>query len=78
MSRLREIGVPDVFISGSAIGYGESKEREFSEADAVGIVFGKAVVIGKPVSATLEARARAASYFEPVWYLIEISVLTRK
>ena len=32
--------MPDVFISGSAIGfYGESKEREFSEADAVGIGF---------------------------------------
>ena len=40
VSRLREIGMPDVFISGSAIGfYGESKEREFSEADAVGIGF---------------------------------------
>ena len=35
--RLRDIGMPDVFISGSAIGfYGESKEREFSETDAVG------------------------------------------
>ena len=37
VSRLRNIGMPDVFISGSAIGfYGESKEREFSETDQVG------------------------------------------
>ena len=40
VSRLRDIGMPDVFISGSAIGfYGESKEREFSETDAVGSGF---------------------------------------
>ena len=40
VSRLRNIGMPDVFISGSAIGfYGESKEREFSETDAVGSGF---------------------------------------
>ena len=40
VSRLRNIGMPDVFISGSAIGfYGESKEREFSETDQVGSGF---------------------------------------
>jgi uncharacterized protein (TIGR01777 family) len=40
VSRLRDIGMPDVFISGSAIGfYGESKELEFSETDAVGSGF---------------------------------------
>ena len=40
VSRLRDLGMPDVFISGSAIGfYGESKEREFSETDAVGSGF---------------------------------------
>lgn len=40
VSRLRNIGMPDVFISGSAIGfYGESKEREFSETDRVGSGF---------------------------------------
>ena len=40
VSRLRHIGMPDVFISGSAIGfYGESKEREFSETDTVGSGF---------------------------------------
>ena len=40
VSRLRGIGMPDVFISGSAIGfYGESKEREFSETDQVGSGF---------------------------------------
>ena len=40
VSRLRNIGMPDVFISGSAIGfYGESKERDFSETDAVGSGF---------------------------------------
>ena len=40
VSRLRNIGMPHVFISGSAIGfYGESKEREFSETDAVGSGF---------------------------------------
>jgi uncharacterized protein (TIGR01777 family) len=44
VSRLRDIGVPDVFISGSAIGfYGESKEREFSESDAVGSGFSAAL-----------------------------------
>jgi uncharacterized protein (TIGR01777 family) len=36
--------MPDVFISGSAIGfYGESKEREFSETDAVGSGFSAAL-----------------------------------
>ena len=36
VSRLRNIGMPDLLISGSAIGfYGESKERDFSETDAV-------------------------------------------
>ena len=40
VSRLRDIGMPNVFISGSAIGfYGESKERAFSETDAVGSGF---------------------------------------
>ncbi|MEC8159186.1 MAG: TIGR01777 family oxidoreductase [Pseudomonadota bacterium] len=40
VSRLRNIGMPNVFISGSAIGfYGESKEREFSETDEVGSGF---------------------------------------
>ena len=40
VSRLRDLGMPDVFISGSAIGfYGESKEREFSETDGVGSGF---------------------------------------
>ena len=40
ISRLRDIGMPDLLISGSAIGiYGESKEREFSETDAVGSGF---------------------------------------
>jgi uncharacterized protein (TIGR01777 family) len=40
VSRLRNIGMPDVFISGSAIGfYGESKVREFSETDQVGSGF---------------------------------------
>ena len=40
VSRLRNIGMPHVFISGSAIGfYGENKEREFSETDAVGSGF---------------------------------------
>ena len=40
VSHLRKIGMPDVFISGSAIGfYGESKEREFSETDEVGSGF---------------------------------------
>jgi len=40
VSRLRIIGMPDVLISGSAIGfYGESKEREFSETDEVGSGF---------------------------------------
>ena len=40
VSRLRNIGMPDVFISGSAIGiYGESKEHEFSEIDEVGSGF---------------------------------------
>jgi uncharacterized protein (TIGR01777 family) len=44
VSRLRDIGVPDVFISGSAIGfYGESKEREFSESDEVGSGFSAAL-----------------------------------
>jgi len=44
VSRLRDIGMPDVFISGSAIGfYGESKEREFSETDAVGSGFSAAL-----------------------------------
>ena len=38
--RLRNIGMPDLLISGSAIGfYGESKERDFSETDAVGSGF---------------------------------------
>ncbi len=40
VSRLRNIGMPDLLISGSAIGfYGESKERDFSETDAVGSGF---------------------------------------
>ena len=40
LSRLRHIGMPDVFISGSAIGiYGESREHEFSETDEVGSGF---------------------------------------
>ncbi|HCG94663.1 MAG TPA: TIGR01777 family protein [Halieaceae bacterium] len=40
VSRLRDIGMPNVLISGSAIGfYGESKEREFSETDQVGSGF---------------------------------------
>ena len=40
VSRLRDIGMPNVFISGSAIGvYGESKDRDFSETDAVGSGF---------------------------------------
>ncbi|MEC9143319.1 MAG: TIGR01777 family oxidoreductase, partial [Pseudomonadota bacterium] len=40
VSRLRDIGMPGVFISGSAIGfYGESKDRDFSETDAVGSGF---------------------------------------
>ena len=40
VSRLRIIGMPDLFISGSAIGiYGESKVREFSETDEVGSGF---------------------------------------
>ena len=40
VSRLRDIGMPDLLISGSAIGiYGESKEREFSETDEVGSGF---------------------------------------
>jgi uncharacterized protein (TIGR01777 family) len=44
VSRLRDIGVPDVFISGSAIGFdGESKEREFSESDEVGSGFSAAL-----------------------------------
>ena len=37
VSRLRNIGIPDLLISGSAIGiYGESKVRDFNEADGVG------------------------------------------
>ena len=40
VSRLRNIGMPALLISGSAIGfYGESKERDFSETDAVGSGF---------------------------------------
>ncbi len=40
VSRLRNIGIPDLLISGSAIGiYGESKVREFNEADGVGSGF---------------------------------------
>ena len=40
VSRLRNIGMPDLLISGSAIGfYGESKERDFSETAAVGSGF---------------------------------------
>ena len=40
VSRLRDIGMPDLLISGSAIGiYGESKEREFSETDEAGSGF---------------------------------------
>ena len=38
--RLRTIGIPDLLISGSAIGiYGESKVRDFSERDGVGSGF---------------------------------------
>ena len=40
VSRLRDIGMPNLLISGSAIGiYGESKERQFSETDEVGSGF---------------------------------------
>ena len=40
VSRLRKIGMPDLLISGSAIGiYGESKVRDFSETDGVGSGF---------------------------------------
>ena len=40
VSRLRNIGMPALLISGSAIGfYGESKEREFSETYQVGSGF---------------------------------------
>ena len=40
VSRLRNLGMPDVFISGSAIGfYGESKEHQFTEVDRVGSGF---------------------------------------
>ena len=40
VSRLRDIGMPNVFISGSAIGfYGESKEHQFTEVDGVGVGF---------------------------------------
>ena len=40
VAHLRNIGIPDVFLSGSAIGiYGESKEHDFSETDQVGSGF---------------------------------------
>lgn len=40
VSRLQHIGMPDLLISGSAIGiYGESKVRDFSETDGVGSGF---------------------------------------
>ena len=40
VSRLRDIGMPNLLISGSAIViYGESKERQFSETDEVGSGF---------------------------------------
>ena len=40
VSRLRNIGIPHLLISGSAIGiYGESKVRDFNEADGVGSGF---------------------------------------
>jgi uncharacterized protein (TIGR01777 family) len=40
VSHLRDIGMPNLLISGSAIGiYGESKERQFSETDEVGSGF---------------------------------------
>ena len=40
VARLRIIGVPKIFISGSAIGiYGEHEEREFTESDASGAGF---------------------------------------
>ena len=40
IARLRHVGMPDLFISGSAIGiYGEDKVRDFAETDAVGIGF---------------------------------------
>ena len=77
VSRLRDLGMPDVFISGSAIGfYGESKEREFSETDAVGSGFSAELCRDWEASVSDIGSERAASCFEPVWYLIKPSVPT--